>query len=578
MAPAKRKRKTETIMAKTTEAMARDTKSETSAARSDTASIVEALQQVRDLLTLATNDLTQFTQNFQAPRDGQYGAAAPTAQINSWDDPFSEATATVNPQLATPVALSPVANNFTGLRTNIVEPQLPAARYAPGTAGFRYWVAAEALARGIVFWGGLLPTGTTWSTSNPMRVTLVDAIEQLNANYSRQNGLRFFRQKVQNFDICACESPDVVCHELGHAVLDALKPQLFNAANTESAAFHESFGDMSAILCALQIQSMRTTVLSETDDHLNVNSRLSRLAEQLGWGIRQLSPTAVDRDSLRNAANRFFYRRPDQLPPSAPANLLSTEEHSFSRVFTGAFLDVLARMFATTGAPNEANLLAVARDIGQLLVDAVHSAPVTTDYFSQIAAAMIQADLARFGGRNRGALTGAFVERGILSVTSALTMAAAPVPQAMSLTVASMAPAAAAGSSIVYTYDGKDIDRGFESGFGETPELAQSTFSLYGGVSIEVHAPETTQLFSVAPAATGDSSGTLNADAAIRVFVEGLIQRREVETSIAADDMDYLTAKPSTRTTHTIVSDKGKMALKRRHFSCRCNRGDWACR
>jgi hypothetical protein len=44
----------------------------------------------------------------------------------------------------------------------------------------------------------------------------------------------------------------VVCHELGHAILDALKPQLFNVASTEAGAFHEAFGDISAILCALQ--------------------------------------------------------------------------------------------------------------------------------------------------------------------------------------------------------------------------------------------------------------------------------------------------------------------------------------
>jgi len=53
------------------------------------------------------------------------------------------------------------------------------------------------------------------------------------------------------------ESPDVVCHELGHALLDSFKPQLFDAASMEVAAFHESFGDMSALLSALQLPSVR---------------------------------------------------------------------------------------------------------------------------------------------------------------------------------------------------------------------------------------------------------------------------------------------------------------------------------
>src|SRR5262249_32193521 len=173
--------------------------------------------------------------------------------INSWDDPFSELVPTPNPRLAAPMVITVVGGDFPSLRTDIVQSRMPPGRYNPGTPEFRYWIAAEALARGINFWGTLLPAGTTWSTSNPMRVTLVEDGAQLNANYSRLHGLRFFRQQVRSFDIYACESPDVVCHELGHAVLDALRPQLFNAANTESAAFHESFGDMSAILCALQI-------------------------------------------------------------------------------------------------------------------------------------------------------------------------------------------------------------------------------------------------------------------------------------------------------------------------------------
>jgi hypothetical protein len=85
--------------------------------------------------------------------------------------------------------------------------------------------------------------------------------------------------------------------------------------NAYVAAFHESFGDMSAILSALQLDSVRAKVIQETGGRLNVNSELSRLAPQLGWAIRQLSPTAVDADCLRNAANRFFYQDPDDLPP-----------------------------------------------------------------------------------------------------------------------------------------------------------------------------------------------------------------------------------------------------------------------
>src|SRR5438876_9146901 len=180
----------------------------------------------------------------------------------------------------------------------------------------------------------------------------------LNAFYDRQ-GLKFFHGSAAGRTVFSGESPDVVCHELGHAVLDSLKPQLFDAASIEVAAFHESFGDMSALLSALQLPSVREGVLAETGGVLHRASRLSRLAEQLGWAIRQSVPSAVEADCLRNAVNTFFYRDPDTLPTTAPATSLSSEPHSFSRVFTGAFFEGLAGMLATTDSRDEAALLQV---------------------------------------------------------------------------------------------------------------------------------------------------------------------------------------------------------------------------
>jgi len=71
---------------------------------------------------------------------------------------------------------------------------------------------------------------------------------------------------------------------------------------------------MSALLAALQLPSMRAAVIADTQGDLSRNSRLSRLAEQLGWAIRQTRPSAVDPDCLRNAANSFFYTNPEALP------------------------------------------------------------------------------------------------------------------------------------------------------------------------------------------------------------------------------------------------------------------------
>src|SRR6266508_692010 len=296
-------------------------------------------------------------------------------------------------------------------------------QYEPGTKSFRYWAAAEALRRGADFWASHLPSGLTWfgTVGSRLRIGL-DEGEDLNAYYDRR-GLQFFHASVEGTMVFSGESPDVLCHELGHAVLDAARPHMWDAASIEVAAFHESFGDMSAILSALQLRTARDELLVVAHGgSIYRSTRYSRLAEQLGWGIRQSAPDAVDPDSLRNAVNSFFYRDPATLPPRAPSSLLSPEPHSFSRVFTAGFLEALAGMLAVTGAPTDANLKQVASDMGQLLVDGVRQSPVVPSYYSQVAAHMVAADADRFGGRYRDALRGAFVRHCILSLSSAITL------------------------------------------------------------------------------------------------------------------------------------------------------------
>jgi hypothetical protein len=208
---------------------------------------------------------------------------------------------------------------------------------------------------------------------------------------------------------------------------------------------------------------------------------LSRLAEQLGWAIRrQFSADAADPDCLRNAANHFFYRPPNLLPSQAPSNLLSSEFHSFSRVFTGAFLDALGRMALKLGQPNDASILAVSRDMGQLLVDGVHNAPITPGYYSQVAAAMVQADRARFQARYGSALSGAFIERGILSVGSAAALASAPLPIPMIVQPIGMAAYDAQGSNTVLAYGGAAVDDAYSRAAGQTPDLPEQEVNVAG--------------------------------------------------------------------------------------------------
>ena len=108
-----------------------------------------------------------------------------------------------------------------GLRWQIAEPRFDAAPHAPGSTEFRFWNAEAALTRCAGFWAPPMPQGTRWSTLAPVLPVTLVAGQWLNARYRRLDGLQFFQDSVNGVDVFSAESPDVVCHEMGHAVLDA---------------------------------------------------------------------------------------------------------------------------------------------------------------------------------------------------------------------------------------------------------------------------------------------------------------------------------------------------------------------
>jgi len=330
-----------------------------------------------------------------------------TPAVSAWEDDPGPAILVMRP--VPDLARTPLAFAFP-------TPQPPAALHQPGTPEFRYWAAADALRRAADFWAPRVPGGA-WQMG-PVLNVILDEGEDLNAYYDRQ-ALNFFHGSYNGATVYSGESPDIVCHEMGHAILDAIKPQLWNAASHEAAAFHEAFADMSAILSALQLPSLRRAVLSETGGQLYRNSRLSRLAEQLGAAIRAQAPDAVDADCLRNAVNSFTYQDPVNLPQAGPASQISSEAHSFSRVFTGAFFEILGGLLgARSETPTSDELLAVSAEIADILVAGVKAAPVVPNWYAQVAAAMVQAS-DPVNPAYPAILRAIFVRRSILSLATA---------------------------------------------------------------------------------------------------------------------------------------------------------------
>lgn len=461
--------------------------------------------------------------------------------VNAWmDDPLN----------GTPIQ-RPAPELENGNLSYLIEGDaVPLGFYSVGTANFRYWNAAEALRRGADFWQARIPELAWFEEIGPKLPIFLDDGVDFNAFYDR-TALKFFHGNVTGGTVFSGESPDILCHEMGHAVLDAIRPDLWNVAAQEVAAFHESFGDMSSILSALQLPLMRAAVLEETGGHINRSSRLSRLAEQLAQAIREHFPNDVEPDCLRNASNSLMYVPPLFLPSRGPASILTAEPHSFSRVFTGGFLDALAGMLLAAArdpaAPTEDELLQVSAQMGDILVAGVRSAAAASDFYSQVAGGMVQA-AGQVDAAFARPLKAAFVKRGILSVSSATSVQSlADAATNLSRRAAGAAtPVSHAPSHLAL--DGKQYGLGDQALIVETPSQPRK-FSANAAVAdlVPVQVP--------------------SSEVAARGFVEQLFKQGRVDLSGATGDADRIDPLSGLKT-HRLVKAGGALQLKRVLCDC----------
>ncbi len=312
------------------------------------------------------------------------------------------------------VAKLPLAFNF------------PAARpYSSdkSTEDFRYWNAASTLRRAADFWAASSRPPAEWNGTAVLDVYL-DRDVALQSKYDGQSLSFYHGSPVGHPEIVVYSgaSPDLLCHELGHAVLDAIRPDLFDRGLLETDAFHESFGDISALLCATQLPTFCTAVLQETAGrNFWSNSSLSRVAEQFGAALRMEDPEQADTDCLRNAWNDHFYADPAGLNNTAPADEVAANPHSFSRVFTGAFFEILAGVLALkvgNQAAKAQDLQQVGCDMRDILMEALDDAPFGQNFYAAVAAAMVTASAGpgpRRGPAVQAIFQNVFVRRKIIA-------------------------------------------------------------------------------------------------------------------------------------------------------------------
>ncbi len=305
-----------------------------------------------------------------------------------------------------------------------IQPTAVPGKYQPLTPEFDYWQAKLALIAGLRNWknltGDFLPR---WFGNQQSLPVLTDSGDDLNAFYDR-NSLQFFHHRYKGVTVHSVESVDVVCHEQGHAFLDAIRPDFFEVPFIEVGAQHEAFGDCCAILVALEDKRVRDAVIKATPD-LSKGHFVESLAEQLGDAIaREYGAKSVEVGALRHALNTFKWTDPTKLPSSAPADKLAGEVHSFARVFVGAFYDVIRNIYLA-GKHDSTGLRNASRTSGTLLIAALRTVPAAPRIFEGVGVRMLQADITMNSGANTAAIKAAFAAHGMPLPAPATSL---PVP------------------------------------------------------------------------------------------------------------------------------------------------------
>ena len=122
-----------------------------------------------------------------------------------------------------------------------------------------------------------------WAFDGPQLLVVPRAGTWRNAYYERESrSLQFFSFPGKDGMVHTSLSHDIVSHETGHAILDAIAPHLYNCLTPQSLALHEAVGDLTALFGSIRVKSLRQRLLDQTRGDIRGHNAYTGVAEEFG--------------------------------------------------------------------------------------------------------------------------------------------------------------------------------------------------------------------------------------------------------------------------------------------------------
>jgi hypothetical protein len=215
----------------------------------------------------------------------------------------------------------------------------------------------------------------------------------LNAYYSRANGLCLGYDRKGETTWHESSSGETISHELGHAILDNWRSDLWESPLFEVSAYHEAFADLSTVLAYQYYIQARNQIDPDQTNFMSTQCEFE-------------SAFYDDPTMLRELNSVFTYTQDDGGDP-----------HTKSMCFSTAMYEIFKNIYDLEGSDDEA--MVTARDVVNYFIQISREAPSGNTMLASAAQLVMAESQTAYSGNYETIVTNAFTTRNFPTLSMA---------------------------------------------------------------------------------------------------------------------------------------------------------------